>query len=253
MRGAGFLKGGLHRGGDAALHAQEDARQQGGFRVGPQAVDGFQGARLEAQEKAQEGIAPFARQTMGFLGLQNGVDALAGEVGAVREGFALRRRFGTPFQADSVPVAPRLPRRETRQEQALHRPESQGLGGAELCDAHPQADAAIAHIGRGGDPAADDVFLAGIVVPGDESGCDFGLNESVTHSPQGEKDEQSRGAGAAGQEQEKGQGGGGQQAPSRGGEGRSRGQEHSADEGEGGKEEGGFGSLQVGKWESEQV
>ena len=42
MGGPGFVERFLDPGGDAALNAEQDARQEGGLRIGVQAEDRFQ-------------------------------------------------------------------------------------------------------------------------------------------------------------------------------------------------------------------
>jgi len=88
VRGARGREGGHQVGGDAALHAQQDAGQECGLGIGQDAGDGILCATLEGVKRGPEGVALSALEQRDLRTAQQRVHSLPGQVvfvGEVRE------------------------------------------------------------------------------------------------------------------------------------------------------------------------
>ena len=194
VRSAGIFEVLLQVGGQAAIHAEQDARQQRGFRVREQKMNGGKGFLFERVQPGGENVAIFPRQGGDVRAGHGRVDALAGEVVAVGEILVFRRGLEFAAQADDIAVCVILVGVHAGQQESVHF-QVVAVAGVNAGGAHAQVGVGIAQVRRFCHPAGDEGVVVAVVVPGQVEGAENGDRNLVARRAEEQDHQEKRGGG----------------------------------------------------------
>ena len=178
MSGAGVLEGILQLPRQAGIHAEQDARQQRGFRVGEHAVDVLEGPVLDGEGCPQKWVAAPAWQD-GHKGVGHvGVDMAGSEIIAVGEIFVLGRRAHLAAQAQDLAVVIGLVVGDAHQDQALCR--QVAVARIHAGDLDAQVGVVVPVVWRLDDRAGDQQVVIAVIIEGNVERIEPGNGHLVT-------------------------------------------------------------------------